>query len=90
MTGKRVAFKGGAYYQITMEGNTKEPLGKLKAVQGEDNTFTLYDCGKNYKEKMVSYNDIRQEFGTFIFWYQKNVKELRHANLMRNMTVILP
>jgi hypothetical protein len=60
MFAKRTAFKGGAYYLISMGNSslmtTRESIGKLKSVVDEENTFTLYDCGQNYAQKSVSYN----------------------------------
>jgi hypothetical protein len=49
MFAKRTAFKGGAYYLISMGNSSlmskREEIGKLKSVPNEENTFTLYDCG---------------------------------------------
>ena len=60
MFAKRTAFKGGAYYLISMGNSSlmtnREGIGKLKSVPNEDNTFTLYDCGKNYTTKSVSFD----------------------------------
>ena len=63
MFAKRTAFKGGAYYLISMGNSSlmskREEIGKLKSVPNEENTFTLYDCGKNYTAKTAFYNQIR-------------------------------
>ena len=60
MFAKKTAFKGRAYYELSMGNSsltsTRESIGKLKAVNNEDNTFTLYDCGKNYSKKGLSFH----------------------------------
>ena len=66
-------------------------IAKLKAIDGESNTFGLYNLGLNQKTKQVQDEDARREFGTFVFWYQKNLaNDSKMSNLMRNITAIFP
>lgn len=58
-------------------------IGKLRAADGELNTFVLYDAGENPKTKGIDYKNIRKEHGTFIYSYVPcNVGNIRKMRII--------
>ena len=53
--GKKMPFKKSSYYLISLEKNKKRTgekeetcLGKLRAVDGDQDKFVLFDAGENF------------------------------------------
>lgn len=84
---KKMPFMKSSYYLISLEKNKsrvgpkKEAdtcLGKLRAIDSDNEQFVLYDNGENFAKKGVQYKDIRKEHGTFIYRYEPcNVGNIR-------------
>ena len=82
---------------FNIKDSSKPPfdIAKLKAIEGESNTFGLYNLGvnhnKNKREGSFLSDEARREYGVFVFWYQKNLaNDSKMSNLMRNITAVLP
>lgn len=93
--GKKMPFKKSSYYLISLEKNKarvnaaqKEAdlcIGKLRAVDGDQDKFVLYDSGENYAQKGVQYKNLRKEHGAFIYRY-----EPCNVGNIRKMIIIYP
>lgn len=78
---------------ISLEKNKKRTgdkeaetcLGKLRACDGDQDKFVLYDAGENYNQKGVQFKDLRKEHGTFIYRY-----EPCNVGNIRKMTILYP
>ena len=90
---KKMPFKKQSYYMISLEKNKQKSeardsdncLGKLRALDNDQDKFVLYDNGENYNTKGVQFKDIRKEHGSFIYRY-----EPCNVGNIRKMIIIFP
>lgn len=86
---KKMPFTKSSYYLISLQKNKERKnesiketdntcLGKLRAMDGDQDKFILYDNGENFKKKGLQFKELRKEHGTFIYRYEPcNVGNIR-------------